>query len=76
MKISIGNHIGRVDVENTLWLDLLRPFVAAKDLYISKKFVPRIAPDLQILVGGKNDRSFAHPGEYFLGAFSAVATLP
>ena len=33
------------DVENTLWLDLLRLFVAVKDLYLSEEFVPRIAPD-------------------------------
>ena len=41
------------DFENTLWLDLLRPFVAVKDLYLSEEFVPRIAPALQELVGGR-----------------------
>ena len=40
------------DVENTLWLDLLRSFVAVKNLYLSKEFVPRIAPALHELVGG------------------------
>ena len=39
------------DVESTLWLDLLRPFVAVKNLHISKEFVPRIAPALEELVG-------------------------
>ena len=39
------------DVESTLWLDLLRPFVAVKNLYISKEFTPRIAPALEELVG-------------------------
>jgi hypothetical protein len=37
------------DVENTLWLDLLRPFVAVKNLYLSEEYVPRIAPALQEL---------------------------
>jgi hypothetical protein len=41
------------DVENTLWLDVLRPFVAVKNLYLSQEFVPRIAPALQELVGGR-----------------------
>ena len=41
------------DVENTLWLDLLRSFVAVKNLYLSEEFVPRIAPALQELVGGR-----------------------
>jgi hypothetical protein len=41
------------DVENSLWLDVLRPFVAVKNLYLSEEFVPRIAPALQELVGGR-----------------------
>ena len=41
------------DVENTLWLDLLRPFTAVKNLYICKKSVARIAPALQELVGAR-----------------------
>ena len=41
------------DVEYTLWLELLRPFAAVKNLYICKQFVPHIAPVLQELVGGR-----------------------
>ena len=41
------------DIENVLWLELLHPFAAVKNLYVSKKFVPRIAPALQELVGGR-----------------------
>ena len=41
------------DVENTLWLDLLRPFVPVKNLYLSKEIVPHIAPALQELVGAR-----------------------
>jgi len=41
------------DVENTLWLDVLRSCVAVKNLCLSKEFVPRISPALQELVGGR-----------------------
>ena len=41
------------DVENRLWLDLLHPFAAVKNLYLSEQFVPYIAPALQELVGGR-----------------------
>ena len=39
------------DIENGRWLELLRPFVAVKSLYISQDFVPRIAPAFQELFG-------------------------
>jgi hypothetical protein len=39
------------DTENAEWLELLRPFTAVKNLYLSKKFTPCIAPVLQELVG-------------------------
>ena len=39
------------DVENTLWLELLLPFTAVKNLYLSKEFAPDIAAALQELVG-------------------------
>jgi hypothetical protein len=38
-------------VQDSLWLDLLRPFVAVKNLYLSGEFVPRIVPSLKELVG-------------------------
>ena len=38
------------DIENSQWLDLLRPFSGVKNLYISREFVPRIVPALQELV--------------------------
>jgi hypothetical protein len=37
------------DVEDALWLDLIRSFVAVKNLYLSDEFVPRIVPALQEL---------------------------
>ena len=39
------------DIENSQWLELLRPFTAVKDLYISEIFTPYIAPALQALSG-------------------------
>ena len=38
------------DIEDTLWLELLHPFTALKNLYLSKEFARRIAPALQELV--------------------------
>jgi len=38
-------------IENTLWLQLLHPFTAVKNLYLSKEFAPGIAAALQALVG-------------------------
>ena len=40
-------------IENTLWLQLLLPFTAVKDLYVSKEFGPGIAAALQELVGAR-----------------------
>jgi hypothetical protein len=50
------------DVENTLWLQLLLPFTAVKNLYLFEEFAPCIAATLQELAGG---RSVAQPAEYF-----------
>jgi len=40
------------DIENIEWLELLLPFTAVKNLYLSKQFVPHIAPALQEIAGG------------------------
>ncbi|KAN0116305.1 hypothetical protein V8E52_006130 [Russula decolorans] len=40
-------------IENTLWLQLLLPFTAVKDLYLSKEFAPGIAAALKELVGAR-----------------------
>ena len=39
------------NIENALWLELLQPFTAVKNLYLSEKFAPHIMPSLQELVG-------------------------
>ena len=38
------------DIESCQWLDLLRPFTAVKDLYLSPEFVLRILPALEELI--------------------------
>ena len=40
-------------IESTLWLQLLLPFTAVKNLYLSKEFAPGIATALQELDGGR-----------------------
>jgi len=40
-------------IENALWLQLLLPFTAVKNLYLSKKFAPGIAATLQELGGSR-----------------------
>jgi hypothetical protein len=39
------------DVESSQWLDLLRPFTAVEDLYLSQKFLPHIVPALHGISG-------------------------
>ena len=41
------------NIENTLLLELLRPFTGVKNLYLSKKFASLIIPALQELTGGR-----------------------
>ena len=41
------------NIENVVWLELLHPFAAVKNLYLSKEFVPRFVPALQELVGDR-----------------------
>ena len=40
-------------IENTMWLELLLPFTAVKNLYLSKGFAPGIAAALEELVGDR-----------------------
>jgi hypothetical protein len=41
------------NIENSLWLGLLHPFRAVENLYLSKKFAPRIVPALEELIGSR-----------------------
>jgi hypothetical protein len=42
---------GKDDIENTQWLDLLRPFTNIKDLHLYNQLIPYVAPALQELTG-------------------------
>jgi hypothetical protein len=63
------------DVENTLWLDLLRSFVAVKNLYLSEEIVPRIAPTLQELVGRRTTEVLPTLENIFLEGFRPSGPL-
>ena len=41
------------NIENMLWLELLQPFPAVKNLYLSKEFARRVMPALQELIEGR-----------------------
>ena len=41
------------NIENTLWLELFRPFTGVKNLYLSEKFASCIISSLQELAGGR-----------------------
>ena len=41
------------NIENGLWLGLLHPFTAVKNLFLSEEFATRIAPALQELAGDR-----------------------
>jgi hypothetical protein len=42
------------DMERTRWLGLLRPFIAVKNLYLSREFAPRIASALEDVDGSED----------------------
>jgi hypothetical protein len=63
------------DVENSLWLDLLRSFVAVKNLYLSEEYAPRIAPALQDLVGERTREFLPTPENIFLESFQPSGHL-
>ena len=75
-------------IDNTLWLEFLLPFVAVKNLYLSKEFAPSIAAALQELVGAIITEvlpslrnifvEWLEPSEYFqehIGQFVAARQL-
>ena len=57
------------DIENTEWLDLLLPFMAVTDLYLSKEFAPRIGPALQELTGERTTEVLPALQNIFLEGF-------
>ena len=56
-------------IEDTELLDLLHPFTAVKNLYLSRQFAPRIAPALQELTGERTTEVFPALQNLFLQGF-------
>jgi hypothetical protein len=57
------------NVENDQWLELLRPFTAVKNLYLSEEFQPNMASALQELVGGRTTEVLPSLQNIFLAKF-------
>jgi hypothetical protein len=49
----LSPHYWSDDIQNTEWLDLLLPFTAVKNLHLSEKISPHIAPALKELTQGR-----------------------
>ena len=64
------------NVEGPQWLELLHPFTALKNLYLSREFVPRIAPALQELVGGRTTEVLPTLQNIFLEGFEPSEPVP
>ena len=63
------------DIENRQWLELFRPFIAVKNLYLSENFASRIAPALQELVEGKSTDVLPALQNIFLKGFESSASV-
>jgi hypothetical protein len=63
------------DIESSQWLELLHPFTAVKDLYISREFAAYRARPARAR-RGKSDRSVTRPADSFLGGATPIGTCP
>jgi hypothetical protein len=63
------------DVDNVLWLELLHPFAAVKNLYVLKAYVPHITRALQELVGGRSTEVLPTLENIFLQGFEPSGPL-
>jgi hypothetical protein len=61
--------------ENTLWLQLLLPFTAVKNLYLSEEFAPSIAAALQELDGGRITEVLPSLQNIFVGGLGSLGTF-
>jgi hypothetical protein len=64
------------DVEDTEWLDLLRPFTAVKNLYLSRHFVPRIAYALLEVTRGRTTDALPALQNVLLEGFQPSEPVP
>ena len=63
------------DIESGLWLQLLHPFTAVKNLYLSEKIALRIGPALQELVEGRTTEVFPALQDIFLEGFESTGPV-
>jgi hypothetical protein len=63
-------------IENTLWLQLLLPFTAVKDLYLSKESAPGLAAALRELVGGRITEVLPSLQNIFVGGLRVEPSGP
>jgi hypothetical protein len=64
------------NIENTLWLELLRSFPAVKNLYLYEEFARRIVPALQELVDGRTTEVLPIMQNIFLEKLQPSEPLP
>jgi hypothetical protein len=64
------------NIENVLWLELVHPFRAVKDLYLSEKFVPRVVPALQELSGSRATEVLPTLQQIFLEGLQPSGPVP
>ena len=66
---------GSIEPESTLWFQLLLPFTAVKNFYLSREFAPGIAAALQQLVGGRITELLPSPQNIFVERFEPLGSF-
>ena len=68
------SHFSADNIENTHSQELIHPFVAVKNLYLTEEFAPRILPVLQELVGDRTTGLLPALRNIFLAGFEPGPT--
>ena len=76
LYIREGPNWRQDNIEDTLWLDLLHPFSAVKNLHMSQEVARRIAPTLQELVGGRTTEVLPTLQNILLTGFDPITPVP
>ena len=69
--LSFTNPDWMGNIENRVWLELLHPFAAVKNLYLSEELAPLIGPALQELVEGRTTEVLPTLENIFLEEFES-----
>ena len=62
-------------IENIEWLEFLLPFIAVKNLYISRQFVRRVAPTLREIAGGGTTEVLSTLQNLYLEGFQSSESV-